>query len=86
MSSVLLQIIEKELKDTSYDRRDSIAFDNIKITTLFWKRSGLIVDVLLDENECSLASKTLSHIFSFDIDDVEEVAMEIVVMIKNHEK
>lgn len=84
MSSIFLEIIERELKDTSYIRTDSTSFDNIRIITLFWGKSSLILKILLDENECCLTGKNINYIFTFYIDDVEEVAIDVVKMIKNH--
>lgn len=82
-SSILLDIITRELRDTGYDQRECLHFGEIRTTCLYWSKYCLIVDILKDEDECCITSKTLSCIYAYYEDDVEEVAMEIVGLLKN---
>ena len=82
-SSILLDIVTRELRDTGYDQRESRFPDNIISTCLYWSKYCLIVDILQDEDECCITSKQLSCIYAYYEDDVEEVAMEIVGLLKN---
>jgi hypothetical protein len=85
MSSLFLQIIQTELKNTNYDLKYSTMFDDLRVVTLFWEKSGLIMDLLLDGDECILTTPNTGYIFVFYEDDIEEVALDVVKIVKEFE-
>lgn len=78
-----IEIIEHELRDTNYHKSESIWPDDIRVICYYWASHTIIFDILPDENECSLTTKTLSRIYAYYPDDFEEVALKVSHLIYN---
>ena len=76
--------IEIKLAGTNYVKTSSSPM-NINIITLYWSFNNIILDILIDENECSLTYGQLSTSYVYDNDYIEvadDVSKTIIELLK----
>ena len=82
MSATFIQLLEKGLQNTNYDKRYSRNMD-INLCTFFWScKNKVIVDVLIDEMECCVTSGEINNIYVFYDDDLQVVADDVIHVVK----
>lgn len=79
--SSFLEIIRNQLQGTNYYLSESVWPDDIRVICLYWSSHNIIFDILPDENECCLTTRTISRVYAYYPDDEKEVALEVSNLI-----